>query len=73
MDESNTVVSAYTMYRHLTTVLLSPIEVSFIFLRKIASRECVLWGPKMLKIDFYGGWQVVFWWGMAGGLMSLAI
>ena len=49
-------------------------NVSFIFLRKLASRECVLRGPKkMLKIDFGGGWQAVFWWGMAGGLMSLAI
>ena len=28
------------------------IDVSFIFLRKIASRECVLRGPKMLKIGY---------------------
>ena len=32
------------------------IDVSFIFLRKLASRECVLRGPKMLKIDYSGGW-----------------
>ena len=30
------------------------IEVSFIFRRKLASRECVLLGPKMLKIHFSG-------------------
>ena len=35
------------------------INVSFIFLRKLASRECVLRGPKMLKIDFSGGWLAV--------------
>ena len=35
------------------------INVSFIFHRKLASRECVLRGPKMLKIDFTGGWQAV--------------
>ena len=43
------------------------IDVSFIFLRKLASRKCVLWGsrnvfyggPKMLKIDFSGGWRAV--------------
>ena len=34
------------------------IDVSFIFLRKLASRECDLRGHKMLKIDFVGdgGW-----------------
>ena len=42
------------------------IDVRFIFLRKIASRECVLRGPKMLKIDFSWGCWV-------GGPMSLAI
>ena len=32
------------------------IDASFIFLRKLASRECVLLGSKMLKIDFdWGG------------------
>ena len=36
------------------------IDVSFIFLRKLASRECVLRGP---KIDFGGGWQAVNWMG----------
>ena len=35
------------------------IDVSFIFLRKLASSECVLRGPKMLKIDFGGGWRAV--------------
>ena len=35
------------------------IDVSFIFLRKLASRECVLRGPKMLQIDFGGGWRAV--------------
>ena len=35
------------------------IDVSFIFLRKLASRECGLRGPKMLEINFYGGWQAV--------------
>ena len=35
------------------------IDVSFIFHRKLASRECVLQGPKMLKIDFRGGWWAV--------------
>ena len=35
------------------------IDVSFIFCRKLASRECVIWGPKMLKIDFGVGWRVV--------------
>ena len=44
------------------------IDVSFIFLRKLASRECILQGPKMLKIDFGGGGG-----GLAGGPMSLAI
>ena len=34
-------------------------DVSFIFLRKLASRECVLRGPKMRKIDFGGGWKAV--------------
>ena len=34
-------------------------DVSYIFLRKLASRECVLRGPKMLKIEFGGGWRVV--------------
>ena len=34
------------------------IDVSFIFLRKLASRECVLRGPKMLKIDFGGNGDV---------------
>ena len=34
-------------------------DISFIFHRKLASRECVLRGPKMLKIDFGGGWQAV--------------
>ena len=52
---------------------INVIDVSFIFLRKLASRKCVLQGPKMLKINFGGGWQAVFWWGMAGALMSLAI
>ena len=37
------------------------IDVSFIFLRKLASRECVLRGPKMLKIDYSGGWRGVGW------------
>ena len=32
------------------------VDVSFIFLRKLASRECVLQGPKMLKINYSGGW-----------------
>ena len=35
--------------------------------QKITSRECVLRGPKMLKIDYSGGW------GGRGGPMSLAI
>ena len=35
------------------------IDVSFIFLRKLASRECVLRGLKLLKIDFGGGWRAV--------------
>ena len=35
------------------------IDVRFIFLRKLASRECVLWGPKMLEIDFGVGWRAV--------------
>ena len=35
------------------------IDVSFIFHRKLASRECVLPGPRMLKIDFSGGWRAV--------------
>ena len=35
------------------------IDVSFIFLRKLASRECILRGPKMLKIDFGEGWWAV--------------
>ena len=35
------------------------IDVSFFFLRKLASRECVLLGPKMHKIDFGEGWWVV--------------
>ena len=35
------------------------IDASFIFLKKLASRECVLRGPKMLKIDFSGGWLEV--------------
>ena len=35
------------------------IDVSFIFLRKLASRECILRGPKMLKIDFGGGLRAV--------------
>ena len=35
------------------------IDVSFILLRKLASRECVLRGPKVLKIDFGGGWRAV--------------
>ena len=35
------------------------IDVSFIFHRKLASSECVLQGPKMLKIDFGGGWWAV--------------
>ena len=34
-------------------------DVSSIFLRKLASRECVLRGPKMLKVEFGGGWRVV--------------
>ena len=34
-------------------------DMSFIFLRKLASRECVLRGPKMLKINFVGVWQAV--------------
>ena len=34
-------------------------DVSFIFHRKLASRECVLRGPKMLKIDFGGRWWEV--------------
>ena len=33
--------------------------VSFLFLRKPASRECALLGPKLLKIDFGGGWRAV--------------
>ena len=32
---------------------------SFIFHRKIDSRECALQGPKLLKIDFDGGWRAV--------------
>ena len=35
------------------------IDVSFIVLRKLASRECVLRGPKVLKVHFGGGWQAV--------------
>ena len=35
------------------------IDVSFIFHSKLASRECHLRVPKMLKIDFGGGWQAV--------------
>ena len=35
------------------------IDMSFIFLRKLASRECALRGPKMLKIDFVGRWRAV--------------
>ena len=35
------------------------IDVSFIFHRKLASRERVLRGPKMLKINFGGGWWAV--------------
>ena len=35
------------------------IDESFIFLRKLTSQECVLWSPKMLKIDFAGGWRAV--------------
>ena len=35
------------------------IDVSFIFHRKLASRECILRGPKMLKIDFGDGWLAV--------------
>ena len=35
---------------------ISLIDVSFIFLRKLASMECVLRGPQMLKIDFGRGW-----------------
>ena len=34
-------------------------DVTFIFNRKLASRECVLRGPKMLKIDFGDGWWAV--------------
>ena len=30
------------------------IDVRFIFIRKLASRECVLQGPQMLKIIFGG-------------------
>ena len=41
------------------------IDMSFIFLKKLASMECVLWGRKMLKINFGGG--------VASSLMSLAI
>ena len=40
------------------------IDVSFIFNRKLAFRECVLQGPKMLKIDFGE---------MAGNPMCLAL
>ena len=35
------------------------IGVNFIFLRKLTSRDCVVRGPKVLKIDFGGGWQAV--------------
>ena len=34
-------------------------DVSFIFLRKLASREYVLQGPKIVKIDLTGGWWAV--------------
>ena len=48
------------------------VDVSFIFLRKLASRECVLQGPKMLKINYSGGWGGGGGGGQ-GGPMSLAI
>ena len=35
------------------------IDMSFIFHRKLASRECILRDPKMLKIDLGGEWWVV--------------
>ena len=34
-------------------------DMSFIFLKKLASRECVLQDTQMLKIDFGGGQRVV--------------
>ena len=47
------------------------IDVSFIFLRKLASRECVLRGPKMLKIDFVGGlWAVPCPWLYGPGFLD---
>ena len=35
------------------------IDVSVIFYRKLASKQCIVLGPKMLKIDFGGGCQAV--------------
>ena len=48
------------------------IDVRFIFRRKLVSRECVLQGPKMLKIDFSGGlWAVPCPWLYGPGFFGL--
>ena len=52
-----TIFDNHTKVEYMEEINL--IDVSFIFLRNLACRECVLRGPKILKIDFGEGWQAV--------------
>ena len=62
MDESNTVVSAYTMYRHLTTVLLSP----------IANLDgiCIWCGKKHSWMAFVSGMVKTCWMAVVSGMVK---